>query len=365
MSVTGEKHLLSEGKPSWRIGSGLKETKMVFRTLIDESLRVYGKDGMLFRRGSDYLVDSEWGNLTRNPSGRIAEKEIVFVDYKYHLSRIDLIQRNSTGKISVKRGAPSLTCPLPPSADSGSSPIITVYLAPDTTILSRRNVYFIINGGRTKPVACLKPEAAVRRLAAGKPLKLVCFGDSITHYGDASCHEKSYCGLLKSYLERRFPKSKLKMINAGIGGNSTDDAMKRIREDVLARKPDLVTIMFGVNDENGPRGSWKTTVPLPRYEKNIRVMVQLIRRIGAEVILMSPTLKNPGWEHTSGHINDYRKAMSRIASQEQVPFADVTGAWLDLEKQGIPFMPYLSTCINHPNDYGHRLIFNTLKTVFD
>src|SRR5260221_7315926 len=39
-----------------------------------------------------------------------------------------------------------------------------------------------------------------------------------------------------------------KVINAGVSGNSAVDARRRFEHDVLARRPDIVGIQFGIND---------------------------------------------------------------------------------------------------------------------
>lgn len=46
-------------------------------------------------------------------------------------------------------------------------------------------------------------------------------------------------------LQRFYPKPRLEVINAGVSGNSTIQALKRIQTDVLDRKPHLVAVMFG------------------------------------------------------------------------------------------------------------------------
>ena len=38
------------------------------------------------------------------------------------------------------------------------------------------------------------------------------------------------------------------VINAGVGGNTTRNLLKRVKKDVLAKKPDVVVMMVGTND---------------------------------------------------------------------------------------------------------------------
>lgn len=67
-------------------------------------------------------------------------------------------------------------------------------------------------------------------------VKLVCFGDSITARNEGAPFPR-----LTSNLEQIFPDWII--INSGVAGNNTFDALKRIESDVLIHKPDLVTIL--------------------------------------------------------------------------------------------------------------------------
>ena len=67
---------------------------------------------------------------------------------------------------------------------------------------------------------------------------LVCFGDSIT------ADETFYDGMprLTPRLQEMFPN--WKVVNAGVPGDNTFDALNRIEEDVISYKPDFVTVFL-------------------------------------------------------------------------------------------------------------------------
>lgn len=77
-------------------------------------------------------------------------------------------------------------------------------------------------------------------------------------------------------------KNSSDIINAGVGGNNTEDLLKRIDTDCLAHHPDLTILMIGTNDMNS-----RKYIPLPAYEKNLRAIVSKIIRIKSHVLLMS------------------------------------------------------------------------------
>ena len=69
---------------------------------------------------------------------------------------------------------------------------------------------------------------------------VVCFGDSLTA-GFGAAIGQDYPSLLRE-------KINLPVINAGISGNTTGDALVRLDQDVLTHDPKLVIITLGAND---------------------------------------------------------------------------------------------------------------------
>lgn len=82
------------------------------------------------------------------------------------------------------------------------------------------------------------------RLAEGAAVKIVCFGDSITGVYYHTGARRSWCDLLGIALAKIHPLAQVQMINAGISGNDTAAALKRMEHDVLRHAPDLVVVMF-------------------------------------------------------------------------------------------------------------------------
>jgi lysophospholipase L1-like esterase len=96
----------------------------------------------------------------------------------------------------------------------------------------------------------LSLSAALFLTAAEKPqLTVVMFGDSTTLSRD--CAEGSkLTDFVQMRLDEPAAKSnhRVQVINAGKGGDTAVGALERLGEDVLSRKPDIVTISFGLND---------------------------------------------------------------------------------------------------------------------
>jgi lysophospholipase L1-like esterase len=81
------------------------------------------------------------------------------------------------------------------------------------------------------------------------PVTIVMLGDSTTLSRDCAQGSK-----LTDFVQMRLDEwavqnaQRVLVINAGKGGDTAVGALERLGEDVLSRKPDIVTISFGLND---------------------------------------------------------------------------------------------------------------------
>ena len=113
---------------------------------------------------------------------------------------------------------------------------------------------------------------------------VVFFGDSITDAG----HREDPDGLGHGYVRLLADQlHDLKVINAGIGGNRAVDLQARLDDDVLAYRPELVSIMVGIND------TWRKfdrddPTSTEAYETSYRDLLTRITSAGAQVIMLEP-----------------------------------------------------------------------------
>lgn len=99
---------------------------------------------------------------------------------------------------------------------------------------------------------------------------VICFGDSLT-FGTGAGSGQSYPSRLSSLLG-------LEVINAGVPGDKTADALNRLDRDVLAHNPRLVLITLGGND-------LMHDVPRDEAFDNLEQIVRRIHRQGALVVV--------------------------------------------------------------------------------
>lgn len=59
---------------------------------------------------------------------------------------------------------------------------------------------------------------------------------------------KGYVKLIDTFLQVDYPELNLRVINMGIGGNTSRDLVGRWDTDVTALDPDYVVVQIGIND---------------------------------------------------------------------------------------------------------------------
>ncbi len=112
--------------------------------------------------------------------------------------------------------------------------------------------------------------------------KIAFMGDSITQQGAGS--PSGYVHLVISGLEANGIKAIA--VPAGISGHKSNDMLGRLERDVLAKKPDWMTLSCGVNDVwHGTNG-----VPLEQYKQNMTAIVDKTQAAGIKVMILTSTM---------------------------------------------------------------------------
>lgn len=202
-----------------------------------------------------------------------------------------------------------------------------------------------------------------------RAMTIVAFGDSTTAPRTVDGGElRIYADILRDTL----PEAKV--INGGVGGNSTADGRARFASDVLSKNPGLAIIQFGLNDSCIDLWDGKTEPRVSKsdYLANLRYFVESLRGQDCEVILMTanpmrwtePLLKlygrapydvsDPwGFNVTNG---DYAEGVRTLAKELDVPLVDVYARFVEYSNQPGQAAEDLLLDGMHPNAKGHGLI---------
>ena len=182
----------------------------------------------------------------------------------------------------------------------------------------------------------------------------VCFlGGSITQGSLSSTPETCYAYRTYDWIRGRFPKAKVKYVNAGIGGTTSVFGAARAEKDVLSHNPDLVVVEFSVNDEC-------TDYFLESYEGLIRKL--LYSKSAPAVVCLFNFFYENGKTAERLH--------SKVARHYGIPAASMQGAiYQDILSGKIEDISLLSPDGLHPNDTGHEVVSSVLtyllETLYD
>jgi len=155
---------------------------------------------------------------------------------------------------------------------------------------------------------------------------IICFGDSIT-FGYGAGQGEDYPTALAKLV--RAP-----VLNKGIDGDTTSEALKRLQSDVLDREPLVVIIEFSGND-------FLRKIPKEITIGNIREMIKRCQSRRAMVVVA---------DISAGlFLKEYRGLLSKLAKEEGAIFiSSILG--------GIITNPSLKSDFLHPNARGYKLI---------
>lgn len=173
---------------------------------------------------------------------------------------------------------------------------------------------------------------------AGKPITIAAIGGSITQGAWATSQEKNYVGRVFGWWRATFPKSRMRLVNAGIGQTNSEYGDKRLQKDLLRYKPDFVITEWANNDAITPemRASYK------------RVVQRILAAPNHPAVLMLFTMDRK-WSSAEDN-------QIPIGRELGVPMIALREAIMPLEKSG-KFDPMERTADPiHPNDLGHQII---------
>ena len=137
-----------------------------------------------------------------------------------------------------------------------------------------------------------------------RPL-VVCFGDSLTAgYGTEA--GQTYPDYLQADLDSR--GYKYRVVNAGIGGNTTKDGLERVNS-IVAMKPAVVVVEFGGND--GLRG-----LRIEDTRANLDNILEALRSSGTKIVLAGITLPP---DYGPDYIKQFNATYALLAQKYRVP----------------------------------------------
>ena len=159
-------------------------------------------------------------------------------------------------------------------------------------------------------------------------MNIVCFGDSITQaYNFAEVDR--WPTILQFKLEALRPGF-FKVFNRGVGGNTTPQALRRIKDDVIPFLPAIVLVEFGINDRGCKDWIGDYWVDLNAFKRDLKVIHDIIKRGKGECVFFvnHPLTTEPAYpiaEDLSlrGEEMPYDTAIREMARNLNAPLIDL------------------------------------------
>ena len=176
-------------------------------------------------------------------------------------------------------------------------------------------------------------------------------GQRVLFYGDSITEQRYYPVAIETYVRTRFPNLKVKFVDSAVGGarvtgnwatSSEDESLQR---DVFPFKPDVITIMLGMNDASYrpfDQSIFET------YMKGYRYIIQQMQQHlpGVKIVLIEPSpwddvTQTPSYPHNPtnqpGGYNStllhYCKFVRQLAAEHHLMVVDFNAPMVKLMQE--------------------------------
>ena len=204
-----------------------------------------------------------------------------------------------------------------------------------------------------------------RTMLAGKePLTWIFTGDSITHGALHTWGWRSYVEHFAERLRYEMRRAQDIVINTGISGDSTVGLLRRFEWRVTRFKPQVVSLMMGMNDCTKGAGGREL------YRSNLKEIFNRTRDAGAQLLLNTPNTIAPLNAGASRQdLPAYVAILREFAGENKIALVDHYRHWEQTRKGPLKDPLYwINDGSIHPNQFGHiamaHLLFRELG-IFD
>ena len=194
-------------------------------------------------------------------------------------------------------------------------------------------------------------------------------GDSITDAGRSRTNDedlgRGYAGMVAAWVSAAWPQRGVRFVNRGISGNRAVDLRARWQTDCLDLRPDLVSIMIGINDTWRRYDSHDPT-SADAFETSYRSILTDVReKLDAQIVLCEPFLLPVPPDRRAWRVDlDPKIAVVReLAREYAATLVPLDGVFAQASTRREP--AFWAPDGVHPTPAGHALIAQAwLRTVF-
>ncbi len=205
--------------------------------------------------------------------------------------------------------------------------------------------------------------------------KLLMIGDSITDWnrvrpvGEAIGDGlgAGYVGVVNAYLTATHPERRIRVVNMGVSGNTVRDLAGRWSTDVVALKPDWLSIMIGINDVWRQFDAQLLTeqhVTLDEYAQTLQALIDAVRPGLQGLVLMTPYFIEPYRADPMRALMDrYGAVVRQLAGRYDAVLVDTQAAFDQATAHSHPIA--LASDRIHPSLVGHVVLARAFVSALD
>jgi lysophospholipase L1-like esterase len=185
-------------------------------------------------------------------------------------------------------------------------------------------------------------------------------GDSITDGNRGRSEDPNhilghgYVFIVAAKYGAAFPERNLTFLNRGVSGNKVTDLAERWQKDTLDLKPDVLSILIGVNDHSAQ-------IPLDRYEEvydkllaETRAANPDVRLVLGEPFSLPVGNKKTDWERWSAGMKERQEIVAKLARKYHAALVRFQRAF-DKACERAPAEHWIWDGI-HPTYSGHQIM---------
>lgn len=201
-------------------------------------------------------------------------------------------------------------------------------------------------------------------------IKIVFQGDSITDGNRYKAKEEewdknhqighSYVYIINGILGSKYPEKYLEFVNRGISGNRIIDIYGRVDNDIIDLKPDILSMLVGVNDLPSAFNC-KTGTSSDKYNKLYRMMLDEVKANNPKIklVLCEPFIlpvnkAQRDYDTCTKLMAAYQEKVAQIAADYEAIFVPLQAEFNSLCK--VREAEYWSWDGIHPTENGHGII---------
>jgi len=195
-------------------------------------------------------------------------------------------------------------------------------------------------------------------IQAKDPLIWVFTGDSITHGALHTLSSRSYPEHFAERVRWEMRRMRDVVINTGISGDRVDGILADLDWRVLQFRPNVVSLMFGMNDCTGGEAN------RPNFRTKLTEITKRVQDAGAIPILNTPNTTILA--NSSGRLDlpAYAQIVREVAADRKAVLVDHWKHWETAKPKQEDLVAWIEDKSIHPGVYGHRefakLIFQEL-----